>query len=445
MTDQRATVLLVTSNGTGMGHLSRQLTIALSGRDRFDAVILSLSGALARVQASADAGAFDAPLRFEYCANRRPSGRRSPSAYLFNRRWTAYLRDRVTTLAAEVGARAVVFDGVIPYDGIVAARRALPDTPFVWVRRGMWQSTAPTRWLGAGREFDLIIEPGDLAPDHGPTSTRGDAVQVAPICLDACLPRSTRAQAREVLGLPADGPVLLLAPGAGAVGSVDESARLVIETMRRHGPQWTIAVTRQAIAQHSVAAGHDDVVMLDDVFPLVPHLAAFDAAVSAAGYNAVHELLRAAIPTVLVPSRDHTVDDQVARARGVVERGWAIAADPSLPDAVARLLNDPARAELRRRLDQIPPMTGGAEAAALIAERAAAAAPAHAPDVVAPRGGLVDVRARLEAPPTFRTRVSTAHVRTGSPVEHLIDDPTDHYRRQRELVARQLYRWPGQR
>ncbi|MCG5053695.1 MAG: hypothetical protein KA712_12100 [Myxococcales bacterium] len=55
---------------------------------------------------------------------------------------------------------------------------------------------------------------------------------------------------------------------------------------------------------------------------LVAHLPAFDGAVAAGGFNTVHELLFAGIPTVFVP-QDKIADDQLARAHAFGEAGAA--------------------------------------------------------------------------------------------------------------------------
>ena len=52
-------------------------------------------------------------------------------------RWAPYLRDRIRALAVETGAQALVFDGVAPYPGLLAAREHLPSLRFGWVRRGL--------------------------------------------------------------------------------------------------------------------------------------------------------------------------------------------------------------------------------------------------------------------------------------------------------------------
>ena len=56
-------------------------------------------------------------------------------------------------------------------------------------------------------------------------------------------------------------------------------------------------------------------------FPLSEHYRAFDLVVAAAGYNSFHESLRLGVPTLLVPNRHTSLDDQEARARAAAAAG----------------------------------------------------------------------------------------------------------------------------
>src|SRR5690554_587066 len=165
-------VIVMTSNGVGMGHLSRQLAMVLSAGERMRPVVFSLSGALPRVMAAAADGelpeADGLGMRFEYCPSWEspwltvPGRRAVVDRVQRNTRWAPYLRDRIVALARETGASALVFDGVAPYRGLLAARKQLPSVRFAWVRRGMWHPSAPPRRLEASRHFDLTIAPRDI-------------------------------------------------------------------------------------------------------------------------------------------------------------------------------------------------------------------------------------------------------------------------------------------
>ncbi len=447
-------VILMTSNGVGMGHLSRQLTIALSGPQRFRPVVFSLSGALPRVAAADRSGelpgAAERSIRYEYCPSREsgwlpPGGwRRVLRQRYRSYRWHPYLRDRLVSLAAETGASAVVFDGVVPYAGLLEAREMLPDVRFVWMRRGMWRPEAPTDQLAATGRFDLVMQPGDFggAADRGPLAERADAEPIPPISLTDVLPATSRTLARKALGLPQEGRVLLLAPGSGALGSVEESAARVQRAVDAAGPGWTIAVTKQSIARHSVGADSASVVVLDDVYPLARHLAAFDAAVSAAGYNSVHELLAARVPTLLVPSVHHVTDDQGARAEGVAARGAALLASEDLEGDVAALLDLERRERLRTACADLEAPTGGAVAADRVAELAHGGRPTTLPvRRPRPRRAVPDARTPTGEEVSLRLveEVTVSDVRGPDPIEHLLPGSSAEYREAREQTAGWLY------
>ena len=98
-------------------------------------------------------------------------------------------------------------------------------------------------------------------------------------------------------------------------------------------------------------------------YPMAECLAAFDLALSAAGYNAVHELLHHGVPTAFVPVAKG-IDDQKARVARAVAAGAALRADAAtLADALRRLTDAPTRAGLARPARALVP-PGGAEAAA---------------------------------------------------------------------------------
>jgi UDP:flavonoid glycosyltransferase YjiC (YdhE family) len=104
-------------------------------------------------------------------------------------------------------------------------------------------------------------------------------------------------------------------------------------------------------------------------FPLAKVLHAFDAGICATGYNGVHELLPAQIPTVFV-SNIRGTDDQEARARWCNDFGYALRANQSdLADitATVRKLQSPeVRAQLSAKCAELPDTSGGQEIADIL-------------------------------------------------------------------------------
>ena len=104
-------------------------------------------------------------------------------------------------------------------------------------------------------------------------------------------------------------------------------------------------------------------------FPLAHVLAAFDGAIAATGYNSVHELLPAQIPTVLI-SNIRGTDDQDARARWCHDHGYALRADHSvLSDItlmVTKLQDAHVRTALAEKCAALNNTSGGREIADLL-------------------------------------------------------------------------------
>ncbi len=152
----------------------------------------------------------------------------------------------------------------------------------------------------------------------------------------------SRAIARERLGVAESARCVLVTGGGGGDTSATELFEFVDRVIAneadvhvvygagplsrappRHGPRRTWCTT------------HD----------LAEHAAAFDVAVSAAGFNTIHELLLAGVPLICVP-QDKVADDQLARAKRYEARGAVIVADlESLAAPLRDLLTDSARRE----------------------------------------------------------------------------------------------------
>jgi hypothetical protein len=355
------TVVLATTNGKGMGHLSRQLALALASLGGMDPVIFSMSSAVPVV------GRYD--MRSEFA----PGVQRDQ---IPRRHWDAYLADRIVALVQEVGASAFVFDGVYPYDGVLRALRRMPDVPFIWSRRAMWQKGVGARALRYRRLFAAVLEPGDLASagDVGRTATLDDARRLGPVTLVGHVPALSRDPARAELGLDLDRPTVMVSLGSNRRTELYAAYQRTVERFSAAG--WQVVVTSSPIRDQGTPAGDAKVI---SVFPLVRYLNAFDAAVSASGYNAVHELLYSALPTLLVPNSDAVTDDQRTRARVVAGTGLGLAADPDQPKefdaALDRLLDERVRHRLIAACRELPPTTGATEAARAVIGFAAGGRP----------------------------------------------------------------------
>ena len=360
----KPTIILATSNGIGMGHLARATAVAEELRDVARPILVSVAGGIAEIPAATG-------IPCEYIPGKT---RRWMPAH----RWDRYFRDRLIAIVDETGASVISFDGVVPYPGFIATKLKRPDLTIVWVRRGLWQRNLLRFALPfQSRLVDLIIEPGDIARayDHGPTSKRNDATLTSPVSLYSRSRALSRQDARNVLGLDADRPVVLVQLGTGDSDMNEKMHAALTGLLGWNGLQ--VVLTKNPVdaqGKSLVPEGLD--IKVQRYFPLANLLAAFDGAIAATGYNSVHELLPAQIPTVLI-SNIRGTDDQDARAQWCHDHGYALRADhANLADitaTVTKLCDAAVRESLSKKCAELSDTSGGAQIAQILLSLATSA------------------------------------------------------------------------
>ena len=357
----RPRILFTTSNGTGLGHLTRSMAIARRLGDRAEPLFLTLSAAAPVVESMG--------FPVEYVASYATPG--AGNDY----RWSRRLRARLRAVINEAEPDLIVFDGTHPYEALLGA---LPSAgTAVWCRRPLWRRGASRVPLNRAGAFDAVIEPGELAEseDVGPTvALRERAHRVGPIVLLDREELLDRAAAAAELGLDPGRPAVLVTLGQGA--EVREATRRTLARLTAGGDVQVAALSSALTAADEVPEG---VIDLRATYPMSRYFAAFDGAVAAAGYNAYHELIELGVPSLFVPMARRT-DDQPARARYADRAGIGLGVDgptdPRLEAQLDRLLDPGERAAIAANLHALPPATGARDAAAWLT----AGAPAHPAD-----------------------------------------------------------------
>ncbi len=353
----KPTIILATSNGVGMGHLARASAVATALKEVANPIIVSMAGGIAEIPSFMG-------IRCEYIPGK-------DRMWMTREKWDVYLRDRLLALVEETGAKVLSFDGVVPYPGVIAAKNANPNLKLVWVRRGLWQKKPQRFVLGLQSSMmDKIIEPGDIARayDFGPTAKRKDSVLTSPVSLFRKEDALSRDDARRALGLDLDRPTVLVQLGTGE-GDVNEKMTAALSGLLGWKDLQVILTKAPVDKDGNSLAPEGLDLKVARYFPLAKVLHAFDAGICATGYNGVHELLPAQVPTVFV-SNIRGTDDQEARAKWCHDFGFALRADQAdLADITAKvkMLQDP---EVRKRLSEkcveLPDTTGGQEIAAML-------------------------------------------------------------------------------
>ena len=459
----KPTIILATSNGVGMGHLARASAVALALKGVANPIIVSMAGGIAELPSYMG-------IRCEYIPGR-------DRGWMSREKWDKYLRDRLLALVEETGATVLSFDGVVPYPGVIAAKNSNQHLALVWVRRGLWQKKPQRFVLGLqSRMMDRIIEPGDIAReyDHGPTSIRRDAVLTSPVSLFQPSHAMSREDARKALGLDPNRPAVLVQLGTGD-SDVNEKMSAALSGLLGW-KDLQVILTKAPTDKNGKSLAPDglDIKVLR-YFPLANVLHAFDAGVCATGYNGVHELLPAGLPTVFV-SNIRGTDDQEARAQWCHDKGFALRANQSdLSDITAKvreLQDRVTRERLTKKCKELPAANGGAEIAKILFELATksqANKPGtftyarlivqehinrglrHIANLGLRRVALVYrflnphiiVEVTKQEPPQFGSQTSAAELRelikSSVRFEHLVEGASEKYKARRKEIAHEAY------
>ena len=152
-----------------------------------------------------------------------------------------------------------------------------------------------------------------------------------------------RAEARERLGLPADGPVVLVFGGSLGARLLNEVA---LDAWAASGPAVLHLCGERDYPSLQRRATRPDYVLLPFIDEIGLAYGAADLAVARAG-GSVWELAAAGLPAVLVPGEFATGGHQRKNAEWFAQAGGAVIVPESdarrVPEVVGSLLDDPAK------------------------------------------------------------------------------------------------------
>jgi UDP:flavonoid glycosyltransferase YjiC (YdhE family) len=316
-------VLTVTSNGVGLGHLSRQLAIAKAMGPRVNVVFFSLSEAI------------EIARTMGYLAEFRPFRQRLELDF---KAWNSYFFQEMREALSHYKPNVTLFDGNLPYAGFVDAVESFGQSTNVWIRRGLWRTPQPNSIAREGY-FDAIIEPGELcAPlDEGHSRPNPNSVaRVDPVLMMQPGELFDRTTARRALNLPKDAILCLVQLGSEANFDMSLPRALLMEFLDRH-PEVIAVDVRSPLHFEEQAEFHKRLLMRK-VYPLGQYLKAFDFSVCAAGYNTFHENIAAALPSIFIPNSNPIMDVQEARAEYGARAGWNLACSAEDPYGIEQQL-----------------------------------------------------------------------------------------------------------
>ncbi len=349
--------MFLSSNGIGMGHLTRQLAIARRCAGHIEPVFVTMSSAMSVVS------------DFGFLCEHIPHHRH---LRFDMRRWNTFLARELADKIAFYDVGAVLFDGNVVYGGLAEALTGLPDCWRIWCRRAMWRRGAGGDSIAHESVFDLVVEPRDVAGqfDAGLTTThRKRTRRFDPIRLLDTNEQLSRDAARQELSVPADRIAVLVQLGAGnnrRSRDVEEAVvTYLAEANHVHARflEWPMSDRPNALP---------DALTPIRTYPVVRYLKAFDATVSAAGYNSFHDIVANRLPAAFVPNENPMMDDQLARAHHAATHGYGLMLRENDPYAVRatldRLLDPLERRCLRAAAARFRIKNGAGQVAGLLDE-----------------------------------------------------------------------------
>jgi UDP-N-acetylglucosamine--N-acetylmuramyl-(pentapeptide) pyrophosphoryl-undecaprenol N-acetylglucosamine transferase len=345
-------------NGAGLGHLNRGLAVARRIR---------------RLQPNADicfltsSRMLEAIAREGYVPYYIP-----PIAAYDGRMKVKYWEDRLVykhiRLIMELHKPTrLVYDGVSLYPGLSRAVKRFDFDRTAMILRLRHTHSRLQQASEEFRLFDHIIHPGEAGESRAGVPSPTEQLQphrVAPILYFDRSEILSRAEARQQLLLPTNRRVVYLQLGAGNIDDAATWTGHALELLSRY-PDVEVVLAQSPVANREVTPPPG--VHLLRQYPNARFFNAFDLAISAAGYNTVHELLFFGVPAILIPMARVT-DDQEARARAAERAGAAmvVKSPEELAGALERVLDDEVLARLRNSAQHLIPVNGAEEAAYVI-------------------------------------------------------------------------------
>jgi UDP:flavonoid glycosyltransferase YjiC (YdhE family) len=284
--------------------------------------------------------------------------------------WHQQLREKILEVCSSHPTKALVYDGVSLYRGLLLALLEINTTYAAMMLRLRHKHGRLAQSLEGLKSFDEIILPGEagiqvdskelLPPELHSLNVRAFPPIVYPD-REELLPRDS---VRAKWNVPEGQKVVYVQLGAGNINDIVSWEDHILSLLMRRDDVFPVLAESPITSETRDRKG---VYTLRD-YPNSRYFAGVDLAITAAGYNTFHELLYLGVPSVFIPNQETRTDDQVARSLVAdKEQAGIMALTPeSVEEAISRGLRPEVAAAMRERARKLVPDNGAEEVAQML-------------------------------------------------------------------------------
>ena len=334
----RDCAILFPTNGVGMGHYSRMFALAMAlkrKRPEMEIVFFTTNFVIHPVY------------REGLITYHLPS--RNKFEKMDAGTWNEICEEMLANVFSIHRPSLFVFDGAYPYRGMLNSIKGENETLKIWVRRASKRGKGSVP-VDSFEHFEKIVIPDDLIEQEIEEINEWpiDEVILSPPLLSVSAEDlSPPGELRSRLGVPEDGVVALVSLGAGKINNIRVTMDQVVNGLAKRGIYVIIA---DSMLNPIDKRFENPMVRVVQDFPIMRHRSCFDFAVIAGGYNSVNESILLELPTVIIPNKETSRDDQEERGSRSAEMGYSIVVEESdermIELALDRICDEIVRGEM---------------------------------------------------------------------------------------------------
>lgn len=345
-------VLMISSNGSGLGHLTRLWAI----EKNLNANVLTYSMSSAYYKLGKPNG------RIIYFPSYGDLG-------MHARIWSIGLAGHLGAVVEAFRPHAIVFDGTYVYRGVQSVSKRY-NVPIYWIQRGCWKPEVDekSRQRHQPNKFaSLVIVPGDYGCQETVDAGELKPVYTPPVLLNEAGARPSRDFVLRKLGLNPNKKYVLIQLGGGVINDNSSVKEASIKYVQKLGKDWEPVVVKNPLEKSDAYSGVESI----SAFPLTKLFSAFEFGIFAAGYNSVQESVHFGMPAVFIPNLETVTDDQLRRAQTIESRGLGYCAVDvqGLGEAIDLLAETSVRTRMRERMGEAREPNGASIAAKYIEQK----------------------------------------------------------------------------